>query len=161
MQRTDVVDAWGEMTIPGGIYDVLREKRTQISEVRLDAKVPFFGWQDITDIVVASVEEIDELGADTTVTYHFFNNVSKEPIAIVTTRGVEEEVVTVEFKSSNVTTNVQKSNTQKPNIYAYPNPAIVSIRFEFTHMPPRQLRPGHLQHTGPGSLKKEILYQRQ
>jgi hypothetical protein len=43
INRRDEVDAWGTMSIPGGTYDVLREKRTLDQDVRLDAKVGFLG----------------------------------------------------------------------------------------------------------------------
>ncbi|MEL6925341.1 MAG: hypothetical protein AAFO94_14940, partial [Bacteroidota bacterium] len=42
-ETVGVVDAWGELTIPGGengeTYEVLREKRTEIREIRLDIKL--------------------------------------------------------------------------------------------------------------------------
>jgi len=135
--RVDVVDAWGTLTIPGGIYDVLREKRTQYRDVRLDVKVGFFPWQDITEIVIqlAGIEGIAELGKDTIVTYNFFSNEAKEPIAIVTMNDAGTAPETVEYKAKEIVSNVQNTSGLKPGVYAFPNPAIVSVRFEFSNLP--------------------------
>ncbi|MFM9949141.1 MAG: hypothetical protein ACKV1O_14470, partial [Saprospiraceae bacterium] len=134
--RVDIVDAWGTLTIPGGIYDVLREKRTQYRDVRLDIKVGFFPWQDITDIVLqlAGIEGIAELGKDTTVTYNFFSNEAKEPIAVVTMNATETAPEMVEYKAKEIVSNVQNTSGLKPSVYAFPNPAIVSVRFEFSNL---------------------------
>ena len=133
--RLDVVDAWGTITIPGGIYDVLREKRTEVSELRLDAKLGFLDWFDITDIAL-QVAGLEQLGVDTTITYNYFDEESKEPIAVVTMNNAETQVLSVIFKSNDLSTNVQNIETMTPGVYAFPNPAIVNVRFEFSNLPP-------------------------
>lgn len=134
IERRDVVDAWGKITIPGGIYDVLREKRTEIREARVDAKLGLFPWQDITGLIAGS----DIVGKDTIVYYYFFSNEAKEPIAIVTMDKNEKRAIRVEFKADNndLTTDVQNVKSLKPGVYAFPNPAIVNVRFEFSNLPP-------------------------
>lgn len=132
IDRSDFVDAWGKITIPGGIYDVLREKRIETRITRLDAKIGFLPWQDITDLIPGN----DQLGEVTTVSYHFVSNEAKEPIAIVYLDGREQTVLRVEFKANDVTTNVQNVSNLKPGVYAFPNPAIVNVRFEFSNLPP-------------------------
>ena len=134
IQRSDVVDAWGTMTIPGGIYDVLREKRTEVRETRLDAKVGFFGWQDVTDIAIQALN-IPELGPITTVSYYYFSNEAVQPIAMVIANEDESQVQRVEYKANNIASNVQNADALKPGVWAYPNPAIVNVRFEFTNLP--------------------------
>ncbi|NRB51950.1 MAG: T9SS type A sorting domain-containing protein [Saprospiraceae bacterium] len=142
LSREDVVDAWGSMTIPGGTYDVLREKRTTQQDVRLDAKVGFFGWQDITDIVLEAIdiEEVlgmaNALGESTITSYHFYSDEAKEPIAVVTMDQEGMNPVRVEFKGTDVISNVQNVNALKPGVYAFPNPAIVNVRFEFSNLKP-------------------------
>lgn len=142
LSREDVVDAWGKMTIPGGTYDVLREKRTTEQNVRLDAKVGFFGWQDITDIVLEAVN-IDEilgivnaLGESTIISYHFYSDEAKEPIAIVRMDTAGTNPVQVQFKGNDIISNVQNVNALKPGVYAFPNPAVVNVRFEFSNLIP-------------------------
>jgi len=135
IQRTDEVDAWGTLTIPGGIYDILREKRIRISEIELWAKIPVFNWQNVTETILG-LTGFEELKPDTTVTYNFFSNDAKEPIAVVTVQGEEEAVSNVEYKSNDLTSHVQSAHRLKPTIYAYPNPAIVNVRFEFSNLAP-------------------------
>ncbi|MCO6491960.1 MAG: T9SS type A sorting domain-containing protein [Phaeodactylibacter sp.] len=134
IQRSDVADAWGTLTIPGGIYDVLREKRTEVRETRLDAKISIFGWQDITDIAIQALG-LPQLGALTTVSYYYFSNEAVEPIALVVANEDESQVLRVEYKANNITTNVQSADALKPGVWAFPNPAIVNVRFEFTNLP--------------------------
>lgn len=132
--RYDLVDAWGTLTIPGGIYDVLREKRTEYRELRLDAKVPILGWVDITDVAIEALP-LEDLGQDTSISYHFFSNEAIEPIAVVEVNNNETLVERVEFKGNTVTSNLQTLSKLKPGVYAFPNPAIVNARFEFANLP--------------------------
>lgn len=137
IDRLDLVDAWGTLTIPGGIYDVLREKRTEIRETRLDAKISVLPWQDITDIIIELLpEEVGNfLGKDTIITYNFFSDEVKEPIAIVTVDNENETPNRVEYKANDITSNVQSIEALQPGVYAFPNPAIVNVRFEFSNLP--------------------------
>lgn len=130
-EREDFVDAWGKLIIPGGIYDVLREKRIETRKTRLDAKIGFLPWQDITSLVPG----IDQLGDLTTVSYHYFSNEIKEPVAVLFLDESEETVLRVEYKANDVTTDVQSIHDLKPGVYAFPNPAIVNVRFEFSNLP--------------------------
>jgi hypothetical protein len=134
INRLDIVDAWGTLTIPGGIYDVLREKRTEDREVRLDAKLPIFDWTDVTDIALEFLP-IDGLGESTSVSYHFISNEAIEPIAVLEMNADETAVSRVEYKANDVSSNVQTVTDLKPGVYAFPNPAIVNARFEFTNLP--------------------------
>lgn len=127
-----VVDAWGKMTIPGGIYNVLREKRTEIRELRVDAKLGFLPWSDITGLIPNS----NLVGQDTIVTYHYFSNEAKEPIAVVTMDAAAQKPIRIEYKANDILSNVQNISSLKPGVYAFPNPAIVNVRFEFSNLPP-------------------------
>lgn len=134
IDRTDLVDAWGSMTIPGGTYDVLREKRTEIREIRLDAKISILPWTDITDIAIDALP-IDELGIDTTVTYNFWSNDAKEPIAVITTDANESAITAVTYKYNDVISSIVNINPSTPELYVYPNPVVIQTRFEFSNMP--------------------------
>lgn len=137
-ERYDLVNGWGTLTIPGGIYDVLREKRTEYRETRLDAKISFLGWQDITDIVLSTIDNeaiTNALGQDTTQQYYFFSNEAKEPIAIVEMATPEtNEVQSVTYKSNILTNTHTIIKADQPAIFASPNPAIVNVRFEFANL---------------------------
>lgn len=136
-ERTDVVDAWGSVVIPGGTYDVLREKRTEFRDVRLDAKLGVLPWTDITDIALEFLP-IDELGTDTLVTYSFWSNEAKEPIAVINADPSGTQVESVTYKSDDVVSSVQTVTERQPGVYIYPNPAIIQARFEFTNLPADQ-----------------------
>lgn len=122
VNRLDVVDAWGDVTIPGGTYPVLREKRTTYRETRLDAKIQPLGWLDVTDVVIQAVG-LSSLGVDTTVTYNFFNNTSKEPIAIVTLNRDQATPRLVQYKTNALTTDVTQLEQENLDFSAFPNPA--------------------------------------
>lgn len=132
--RVDLVDAWGTVTIPGGIYDVLREKRTEIRDVRLEAKVGLLPWVDVTNLALENLP-IEEIGRDTIVTYTFWSNEAKEPIALITAEADGETIVSVEYKSNNPVTPVIDITNKSPQVFVYPNPAIVNTRFEFANVP--------------------------
>lgn len=136
-ERTDLVDAWGTLVIPGGSYDVLREKRTECRDIRLDAKIGVFPWTDITDIALEFLP-IDQLGADTLVTYSFWSDTAKEAIAVINSDPTGTIVETVTYKSDEVVSSVQNVSEREPEVYIYPNPAIVQARFEFTNLPADQ-----------------------
>lgn len=137
INRLDVVDGYGDLTIPGGTYPVLREKRTQYRETRLDAKVPPLGWLDVTDVVIQAVG-LTNLGVDTTVTYHFFNNTSKEPIAIVTLNKDQATPRLVQYKSNRMTTAVTPLAQPTLEWTAFPNPASNQVQLRFTNIKPGQ-----------------------
>lgn len=134
IQRSDEVDAWGTATIPGGIYDVLREKRVEVRDTRLDARIGFLPWQDITDIAIQLLN-VPELGSVAETSYYFWSPEAAEPITVLTMNQDETAVSRATYKANNITTNVQNTDALKPGVYAYPNPAIVSVRFEFTNLP--------------------------
>jgi hypothetical protein len=104
VQRTEVVDAWGSMTIPGGTYNVLRMKRTEIITVDFDGNFlypsspsnPITQWVNITD--AAKQAGFQGLGEITTTSYHFINDVEKEPIAVVTLNSEQNASTNVEYK---------------------------------------------------------------
>ena len=133
--RTEEMDAFGTIQIPGGSYEVLRMKRIDVSQNRLDAKLPFINWIDVTDLI----QENPFFGEITTTSYHYFSNLSKEPIAVVTTDSDTEEPNRVEFKvvDNIINTNLSLSN-QQPSLFAFPNPSYGDLRFDF-----QNLRPGN------------------
>ncbi|MFN7115845.1 MAG: T9SS type A sorting domain-containing protein [Saprospiraceae bacterium] len=139
INRTDVVDGYGNLTIPGGTYPVLREKRTQYREARLDAKVPPLGWLDVTDVAIQAAG-LSSLGVDTTVTYNFFNNTSKEPIAIVTLNSDQATPRLVQYKSNRLRTDVTEVEAASPQVLAFPNPAAGKVQFRLNAVKAGQYR---------------------
>ncbi len=137
IHRSDVVDAWGTATIPGGIYDVLRIKRVQVQNVRIDAKLSFFGWQDITDIVLQFLDGFDDVFGETILNqYLFLSDEAKEPIAVITMNAGNSAPASVEYKSNFLINKIEDQGQVNPGVTAYPNPAVINVRFAFTNLPP-------------------------
>ncbi|MEL7223024.1 MAG: T9SS type A sorting domain-containing protein [Bacteroidota bacterium] len=132
--RTDLIDAWGTLTIPGGTYEVLREKRIEERSVTVETKIGSFPWIDLTPQILELLM-IGELEEQTLVSYTFWSNQAKEPIAIINLNADETEIESVEFKDNDVVTNTITVNAQEPAIAVYPNPAMIEARVEFANMP--------------------------
>ena len=129
--RNDLVDAYGTLTIPGGAFEVLRMKRTEVRKTKLEAKI--FVWVDVTQLIPGN-ETFSEV---TTTSYHFFSNEAKEPIAVVTLNADGQTVQRVDFKSiSSVINQTVDLGAVQPILFAYPNPAIEEVRFDFNGLLP-------------------------
>ena len=128
-QRNDLVDAYGKLTIPGGTYDVLREKRNEYRETRVDALVPIFGWQDVTDFIIAG-GNFAGLGVDTVITYNFFSKEAKEAIAVVSMDNSGSVVQQVRFKNNGVLSDVTDLTASSPVVSVSPNPVVSEVKFE-------------------------------
>ena len=134
IDRTDVVDAWGTINIPGNVeYDVLRQKRIELSETRIDVKIGPLEWTDVTDLFGGGMDFFG--GVDTLVTYNFLSNDAKEPIAVFNLDGNEEVVFDAEFKFEEEDPNsIEGSIAGIPYLFAYPNPAINEVKFDFKNL---------------------------
>lgn len=126
------VDSYGRMIVPGGIFDVIRERRIEIIEMRLEVKVGRRRWQDIT----RSIKDKELVRAQKKISYHFYSSSSKEPVAKVWMSSNEKKVLKIEFKPREQESVVQNVASVRPDIYVSPNPAIASVRFEFFNLPP-------------------------
>lgn len=126
--QNSTIDAWGTMHIPMGTFDVLRERRVVINNRKIEAKsnaLPV--WIDVSSLFPVP----GFTGIDTSVVYYFWNDRSIEPIAVVQTRGAEEQLVSVQYKSDpQMTATYQTPGNRSYDIIAYPNPAIGSVRFD-------------------------------
>ena len=111
IDRSSIVDGWGKLSIPGGTYDVLREKLIEERETLMDVKVgvgPFSQWVDVTDLISG----FDFLGKDTITTYTFYNDAEKEAIAIVTVDNLDNDIVdAVEYKDNGIQTSIRYVDT--------------------------------------------------
>ncbi|MBK8706350.1 MAG: T9SS type A sorting domain-containing protein [Saprospiraceae bacterium] len=154
ISRLDAVDGWGSLTIPGGTYDVLREKTNGIPRSPPRRQIPLYrlaGYYQYRP----SVPPVPGLGVDTLVRYYYFNDEEKEPIAIATVNNEQNAVTSVEFKANNTTTPVHNAGNPRPGIYAYPNPAMVNVRFDFVNLPE-----GNYNLQFYDLLGKEVLHRR-
>ncbi len=138
IDRVDLVDAWGTVKLPSNnSYETLRQKRVQLTESRLEVKVPILDWVDVTDQFAGQAGGGGFLGMDTTITYTHWAQGIKDPIAVLTLDSKEENVETFTYKSEDIMTSVATQVRQGyENVYAYPNPAITYAKFDCVNLKP-------------------------
>jgi len=137
----EVVDGYGTLRLPGALpqseFPVLRLKKTTYLEQRIDAKVPPLGWVDVTDVVIQSGSPwAPLLGVDTTVTFHYFNDLSKEEIAVLTFNNAQNAVLSVVYKNTTPSTSVVEApGGALSRLQVYPNPAVSIVTISCTDAP--------------------------
>lgn len=123
--RIELVDAYGTLTIPGGTYEVLREKITEYRDTHLE--IHTFGfWVDVT----AQAGAGSGLGKDTTITYSFISDTEKEFIAVVTMDNSGTVVQQVDYKDNNVVSGDDEVAATVPTVVVSPNPTTAIAVFE-------------------------------
>lgn len=129
--RLDVIDAWGTCNIPNGTFPVLREKRTTITEIRIDVHT-FLGWTDLGGLLGGGGSGLlENIGIDTNITYHFFSATEKEGIAVVTIQPGDNSIESVRFKYIPGAVTSSDIEYPKPRLLATPNPAHLSTTLTF------------------------------
>jgi uncharacterized ubiquitin-like protein YukD len=123
--RKDTIDGWGTIKIPGGSYAVLREKRVSYNTTLLEAKIPIFGWNDVTSY--ASTLGIAPI--DTSTTIYFWGNTAKEPIAVFGLRANGDSIQSVTYKFLPLT-SVKNTEGVAGSFETYPNPAKDAVFFD-------------------------------
>ena len=134
-KRLDVVDGAGVCKIPGGSFDVLREKRTQTTETNIDVHT-LLGWTNLSALLGGNTGGglLGQIGKDTTVTYHFFSNTAKETIAVLTLSNANGAVQSVRFKYiPTLATAVSDVSMPSPVLILSPNPARAQTQMQFEH----------------------------
>ncbi len=136
LDQVDLVDAWGTVTLTGNkSYEVLRQKRVQTTETRLEIKVPILDWLDVTDQFGGQSGGF--LGMDTIVTMTYWAEGVPEPIAEMTLDGDEENVTSFTYRNDEIiTSTVPIERAGYENVYAYPNPAINYAKFDCVNLKP-------------------------
>ncbi len=130
--RTDQTDAWGTLRIANApnAFDVLRDKRVEITETKIDAK---FGrlWIDVTSIIFVGTANGNP-SRDTTTSYYFWSNTAKEPI-LVLTANARDSITNGQIKYFPIRTDVgDLAATPSVALQLYPNPAndVLQLHFE-------------------------------
>lgn len=141
-QRSETVDGWGSCKIPGGSYNVLRQKRIEYRSPQVDVYValfPGFGtWVDLSTVIGTGGGGLSQfLKNDTITTYRFYSSTDKEEIAVATMANDLSSTSTVRFKNNATTTPTHElSPVSNASISAFPNPAVEWVRFDCTNLPP-------------------------
>lgn len=152
--REELVDAYGTMQIPYASHEVLRLRRDETRETRLEAKI--FIWLDVTDLIPAN----PFLGEITTRTYFFYANDVKEPVAQVNL-DVGGNVTSVQYRQEEIIDAVSES--EEGSLRVYPNPTSGDLNLESDYplsftlydLPGRPVWTGngsqtHIGHLAPG-----------
>ncbi|MCC6411870.1 MAG: T9SS type A sorting domain-containing protein [Saprospiraceae bacterium] len=132
-QRLEVVDGWGNCKIPGGEYNVLRQKRTEYTNTSIDVKIPVLGWIDISQFGGGGLGGF--IGTDTTVTYRFLSGTEKVEIAVATMSNDLSTVERIRYKDNMVVSSQDVDAPGTASIQAFPNPAIEWVRFDCANLP--------------------------
>ena len=153
-ERTDVVDAYGMLTINGQTYEVLRERRMETSSASIFIKSGFLET-DITSIVLSQQSELgDFLGTqEPTITYYYWTNTDKEAVAIVTADGTDA-AQSLRFILGDVTNSVRGPQLTQAQVRVYPNPARDLTTFEAAG-----LQPGNYTLRVVNMLGREVIRQ--
>lgn len=121
-ELTDEVDAFGMVKLPIGDFDALRVKRTDALETRIDVLLPFFGWQDVTDVLAAG-GLIPGLGVDTMRSYLFISDTEKEVLLNASLDSTGQNIQQAIFKSGDsVNATHQENGDFHQPVSVYPNP---------------------------------------
>jgi Secretion system C-terminal sorting domain len=132
--RNDQIDAFGTISIPGLTKEVLRERRYEETEFKLEAKLNPLPWIDITNIVLQNGLQRPR---DTTIRYYFWANNIKEPLAVITT-DVSQKVTGVDYKFVTINTSIPKSVYTEggPDMSISPNPTRGSVVLDLKNVTP-------------------------
>ena len=125
--RQDKTDAFGTLLIPGGSYEVLRERRYEVTDTKVDAKKNPFPWFDITSLVLTGQQRPQ----DTTISYYFWSNLAKEPIATLTTND-RDSIIQAEYKYLKINTSIKNvADTEgSVSLTIFPNPSTNEAFFD-------------------------------
>jgi hypothetical protein len=132
ISQLSTVDGYGTLAIPGGTYDVLRQKSTNYQTVRFDVHT-FLGWIDVTDQVIQA--GLPGFGTDTSYIHLFLSNDAKEPIAAVSTSdGLN--VTSVTYKNNGVTSSAgEVTSIDQSLVMISPNPAFSETTIQLENIP--------------------------
>ncbi len=141
-QILDVVDGYGTLRLPGALpqseFPVLRLKKTTYITQNIDIYVQPLGWIDVSQAAPATGSQWSSLlGTDTITTHHYFNDISKEEIAVLTFNSAQNAVTSVVYKNTLPSTPVvEVTGAALPRLQVYPNPAVSAVTIICSDTPP-------------------------
>lgn len=132
--RTDVVDAYGSLTIDGMTYAVLREARVESIYIRLEVISGFLPWTDVTETLSIVSPTLAALVGQqpVTKTYLFWSPEIIEPVIEILTTEETGEVERMDFRRRQRPVSTGGPGLSQASIKVYPNPASELATFEFS-----------------------------
>lgn len=131
IHRLLVAEGYGSLTIPGGTYEVLRQKETTYTSTGIDVHT-LLGWIDIGVLLGGAFE----FPTDTTITFNFISNTEKEPIAVVSVDSTGLNAVQVEYKNNGSISAINPITKETISVIVSPNPVIDEVTFELKNIVP-------------------------
>lgn len=138
--RTDVVDAYGSLTINGQTYNVLRERRSETVEPKIEVLTStILGYLDITSAILPQIPDLaDFIGEqEETITYYYWTDTEKEAVAIVTT-DQDDNQTGLRFIRADSTNSFREPLLTQAQVKVYPNPAVSRANFVVEGIAPGQ-----------------------
>jgi hypothetical protein len=125
--RQDRTDAWGSLLIPGAsATPVLRERRFEESEIRVEVKVSIFPWVDITPTLVSALGNDFRPAKDTTISYYFWSNTTKQPLLVIETNG-RDSVKSAKYRWQAIVAGLNTEGGKNDlSMTLFPNPSKVN-----------------------------------
>jgi hypothetical protein len=123
--RQDKIDAWGSILIPGAsvAVPVLRERRFEESEIRIEIKISILPWIDITPTLISALGSDFRPAKDTTITYNFWSNTTKQPLVTIQTNA-QDSIILVKYKWQAIVAGIKNDEAKKEvTMSLYPNPS--------------------------------------
>ena len=124
IDRDEEVDASGMLLINDKSWEVLRQKRTDMRVVTIEAKISILPWTDITSTVLALIP-LEFPTRDTVMSYRFHAQGEGLPVAEVFV-GQNDTIDRVEYTRQPITAGTR--HVALPDLAVFPNPS----RGEFT-----------------------------
>ena len=122
-------DAWGTLLIPAGMYEVIREQRTEVRRGFLEKKVNGV-WLDVS----LFCKFPDVLNRTENTQVFFWSDETREPVLALDLDFGRVEVAT--YKGRTRGAKILQSSISRPDIFVYPNPSFGSVRFDIVNVEP-------------------------
>jgi Secretion system C-terminal sorting domain len=125
ISRQDKTDAWGTVLIPGATSaaSVLRERRFEEREFRIEIKLGIFPWVDITTALGSTLGEGFQQPKDTVISYYFWSNTTKQPLVVINSNG-RDAITSVRYKWQAIVAGLKNTEgVDDASVTIFPNPA--------------------------------------
>jgi len=135
------VDAWGNLTVPTGTFEVLRINNNQFLDIGLEAWVNYSspiipsGWLDLSPFIGAFSPV--PLGTDTISNVIFQNDMVKEPICDLSTNLFDNSITSAKYTREIGTVSVE-TLTLSNSLTLFPNPASTTTTLQTAEFPEGQ-----------------------
>lgn len=130
LEKTEVYDAYGSLDLYID-YPTLRATQKEVLRRRLEVRSASIPWQDVTILF----KDQNFMAADSIKKVLFYANESKVPVVEAYVHPVNNTVRKVNFTSHPYWNEVSKIFNVKPDLFAYPNPTLGKLRFDFLNLP--------------------------